>query len=180
MDEEKIGFNSKNTTNPLEKTGKTKFSSQKTAYDRFVIAIFIIAVIFTFAATGYFVLPFASVVFAILYAIIVVILIIGSVVLTLFIILNSEGYRQWVGRAWGRVEWFFSATEHIAEISQYFVYLCWPALGLDALAILLCIIGLTKFKKRHTTYLVFSIIAFIIVLVFTITFYASGQKLISK
>ena len=183
MDEEKIGFNSHASSNEEgptgeKKKGKIKFSKpKKTPYEKFAFTVFVFAMIFSILSTGYFFLPLASGIFGMMYALIVIVIIVFSCLITLFLILANDGYRVWIGNFWSSVDWVFNASQHVAEVSTYFAYLCWPALALDILSIIFCSVAVNK-GSRFKSYLAFSIVGVIVVTIFIIFFYASGQRLV--
>ena len=177
---EKIGFLTPpadgDTSTPPNKK-KIKFSNQrKTGLQKASFGFFIVSTILSVGALAFFLMPILSVLAGVL-AVVIIGLIIGIPVLaTAFLILLSEEYRQFAGKAWKIVEWFFDATNHIAELSPYYIFIGAPALVFEVITITLCIITLTKGQKGVVTYLIVTSILFLVILVFTIIYFASGMQ----
>ncbi len=176
---EKIGFLTPPTdgdisTPPSKK--KIEFSNQrKTGLQKASFGFFIVSTILSVGALAFFLMPILSALAGIVAFFIIGMIILVPILATAFIILVSEEYRQFVGRAWKVVEWFFDATNHIAELSPYYIYVGIPALVLEVITIILCITTLVKGQKGVVTYLIVTSILFLIVLVFTIIYFANGM-----
>ena len=179
---EKIGFNTPpvdgDTSVPAYKR-KTKFSNQrKTGLQKATFGFFVPSTIFSIAALAFFLMPILSALAGVLAAVIIGVVILVPILCTVFLILLSEGYRQFVGGAWKIVEWCFDATNHIAELSPYYIYFAVPAMVLEVVTIVLCIITLSKGQKGVVTYLIVTSLLFLVIAVFTIFYFASGMQVI--
>ena len=177
--QEKIGFYSApkdgDTSTPPNKK-KIKFSNQrKTGLQRATFGFFVASTIISIAALAFFLMPVLSALAGIVAFFIIGLIIVVPILATAFIILVSEEYRQFVGKAWKVVEWFFDATNHVAELSPYYVYVGIPALVLEVITIILCITTLVKGQKGVVTYLIVTSILFLVILVFTIIYFANGM-----
>ena len=178
--QEKIGFysapsNPGDNSSPAYKK-KIKFSNQrKTGLQRATFGFFVASTIVSIAALAFFLMPVLSALAGIVAFLIIGMIILVPILATAFIILVSEEYRQFVGRAWKVVEWFFDATNHIAELSPYYIYVGIPALVLEVITIILCITTLVKGQKGVVTYLIVTSILFLVILVFTIIYFANGM-----
>lgn len=177
--QEKIGFYSApkdgDTSTPPNKK-KIKFSNQrKTGLQRATFGFFVASTIISIAALAFFLMPVLSALAGIVAFFIIGMIIVVPILATAFIILVSEEYRQFVGKAWKVVEWFFDATNHVAELSPYYVYVGIPALVLEVITIILCITTLVKGQKGVVTYLIVTSILFLVILVFTIIYFANGM-----
>lgn len=180
--EEKIGFYSApkdgdNTTPPNKK--KIKFSNQrKTGLQKATFAFFIVSTILSVAALAFFLMPILSALAGVLAALIIGIIIVVPILVTVFLILAWEDYRIFVGKAWKIVEWCFDASQHISELSPYYVYIAFPAMAFEIVTIILCIVTLNKKQKGVVTYLIVTSIFFLVVLVFTILYFANGMTVV--
>ena len=181
--EGKIGFNSPapisdDPDTPAYKR-KIKFSNQrKTGLQKATFAFFIVSTIASVLALGYFFLPFVSALVGIMMFFIVGVIIIVPIVFTCFIILISDAYREFVGKAWSVVEWFFDVTNHLAELQVYFPFVAIPALIFEAIELILAITTTAKGQKGCVAYLVLTAVFFTILAVITAFYFISGMKII--
>ena len=176
--QEKIGFYSApkdgDTSTPPNK--KIKFSNQrKTGLQKATFGFFVPSTILSIGALAFFFMPILSALAGIMAFFIIGAIIIVPIMATLFIILVSEEYRQFVGKAWSIVEWFFDAANHINQLSPFYWMVAVPALVLEAITIILAIITLAKGQKGVVTYLIVTIILFLTVGVLTIFYFANGM-----
>ena len=177
-DEEKIGFYNPGNNNPVPKKEKDiQFSNgRKTPFQKWTFAIWLLGMIFSIVSICYFFLPFFSALVGIVVFFIVFVIVVFPVVFTLGIILVSEEFRIFAGDIWGIPMWFFDVANHMAELTVYFVYPVSIALFFDFLSIILCSVGISKYKGRYVTYLVFSIIHLIFCTGLAIVYFASGMN----
>ena len=181
---EKIGFNSppkENITDdgvPSYKK-KIKFSNnRKTKLQKVTFGFLIPAMIISVAALSFYFMPVLSAIAGLLATLIIMIIIAVPTVFTAFLILLSEGYRQFVGKAWELAQKFFDAPNHIVELSPYYLYVAIPAMILDIVVIVLCIIAIKKEQKGMVTYLIASIVVFLFILVLTIIYFVNGMTVL--
>ena len=157
---EKIGFNSPPKENVVEgnippNKRKVKFSNQrKTRLQKLTFGFLIPAMILSLAALSFYFMPVLSAVAGLFATLIVCVVIAIPILATVFLILLSEGYRQFVGKAWEVAQKFFNAPNHITELSPYYLYVAIPAMVLDIVVIVLCIIAIKKEQKGQVTYLI--------------------------
>ena len=179
---EKIGFNT-----PVENSSdgtpsykkKIKFSNQrKSKLQKATFGFLIPAVILSLAALSFYFMPLLSVIAGIFATLIVLIIILVPIVFTLFFILLSDGYRQFVGEAWALSQKFFDAANHVTELSPYYLYIAIPAMVLDIVVIVLSIITLKKGQKGVVTYLIITSIFLLLIIVFTILYFVNGMSVI--
>ena len=181
---EKIGFNSppkENITDdgvPSYKK-KIKFSNnRKTKLQKVTFGFLIPAMIISVAALSFYFMPVLSAIAGLFATLIIMIIIAVPTVFTVFLILLSEGYRQFVGKAWELAQKFFDAPNHIVELSPYYLYVAIPAMILDIVVIVLCVIAIKKEQKGMVTYLIASIVAFLFILVLTIIYFVNGMTVL--
>ena len=176
---EKIGFNT-----PLENSSdgtpsykkKIKFSNQrKSKLQKASFGVLIPAMILSIATLSFFFMPILSGLAGIIATLIIGIIIVIPVLATVFLILMSDGYRQFVGKAWKIVEWFFDATNHIVELSPYYPFVAFPAIAFDIAEIVLCIITIRKNEKGVITYLIVTSIMLLFIIVLTFIYYVNGR-----
>ena len=183
--EGKIGFN---TPAPIDDQPgvpsykkKIKFSNQrKTGLQKATFGFFIPSTIASILALGYFFLPFVSALVGIMAFFIIGVIIIVPIIFTFFIILASEEYRNFCGKAWSVVEWFFDVTNHIAELAVFFPIVAIPALVLEIVELILAITTTAKGQKGCVAYLVVTAVFFTILAVLLIFYYASGMRIIEQ
>ena len=181
--EGKIGFNtpapvSDDPDTPAYKK-KIKFSNQrKTGLQKATFGFFIPSTIASVLALGYFFLPFVSALVGIMMFFIIGVIIIVPIIFTCFLILISDEYRSFVGKAWSIVEWFFDVTNHIAELTVYFPFVAIPALILEAIELILAITTTAKGQKGCVAYLVLTAVFFTILAVITVIYFVGGMKII--
>ena len=179
----KIGFNtpapvSDDPDTPAYKK-KIKFSNQrKTALQKATFGFFIPSTIASILALGYFFLPFVSALVGIMMFFIIGVIIIVPIIFTCFIILVSDEYRSFVGKAWSVVEWFFDVTNHIAELTVYFPFVAIPALILEVIELILAITTTAKGQKGCVAYLVLTAVFFTILSIITVIYFVGGMKII--
>ena len=179
----KIGFNtpapvSDEPDAPAYKK-KIKFSNhRKTGLQKATFAFFIPSTIASVLALGYFFLPFVSALVGIMMFFIIGVIIIVPIVFTCFIILISDEYRSFCGKAWSIVEWFFDVTNHIAELTVYFPFVAIPALVLEVIELILAITTTAKGQKGCVTYLIFTAVFFTILAVIIVIYFVGGMKII--
>lgn len=178
---EKIGFNSP-PKNSVPDDGvpsykkKIKFSNQrKSKLQKTTFGFLIPAMIFSIASLSFYFMPVLSGVAGLFATIINGLVIIIPVLATAFLILISEGYRQFVGKTWEITQKFFDAPNHITELSPYYLYVAIPAMVLDIVVIILCIITLKKGQKGVVTYLIATSIILIFIIVLTIIYLVNGM-----
>ena len=180
---EKIGFNSPapvddNQPDTPAYKKKIKFSNQrKTKLQKATFGFFIPSTILSIIAVNFFFMPFLSALAGVVAFFIIGIIIVAPVVFTLFLILMSEEYRQFAGKAWSIVEWFFDASNHIAEFAPYFPVVAFPALAFEIVEIILAITTLAKGQKGVVTYLIITSIFFTVLVVILIFYYAGGMNI---
>ena len=181
---EKIGFNSppkENITDdgvPSYKK-KIKFSNnRKTKLQKVTFGFLIPAMIISVAALSFYFMPVLSAIAGLFATLIIMIIIAVPTVFTVFLILLSEGYRQFVGKAWELAQKFFDAPNHIVELSPYYLYVAIPAMILDIVVIVLCVIAIKKEQKGMVTYLIASIVVFLFILVLTIIYFVNGMTVL--
>jgi len=181
---EKIGFNSP-PKNSVPDDGvpsykkKIKFSNnRKTKLQKVTFGFLIPAMIISIAALSFYFMPVLSAIAGLFATLIVIIIIAVPTVFTVFLILLSEGYRQFVGKAWGLAQKFFDAPNHITELSPYYLYVAIPAMVLDIVVIILCIITLKKGQKGVVTYLIAASIILIFIIVLTIIYLVNGMTVL--
>ena len=181
---EKIGFNSppkENITDdgvPSYKK-KIKFSNnRKTKLQKVTFGFLIPAMIISVAALSFYFMPVLSAIAGLFATLIIMIIIAVPTVFTAFLILLSEGYRQFVGKAWELAQKFFDAPNHIVELSPYYLYVAIPAMILDIVVIVLCVIAIKKEQKGMVTYLIASIVVFLFILVLTIIYFVNGMTVL--
>ena len=181
--EGKIGFNtpapvSDDPDTPAYKK-KIKFSNQrKTGLQKATFGFFIPSTIASVLALGYFFLPFVSALVGIMMFFIIGVIIIVPIIFTCFLILISDEYRSFVGKAWSIVEWFFDVTNHIAELTVYFPFVAIPALILEVIELILAITTTAKGQKGCVAYLVLTAVFFTILAVITVIYFVGGMKII--
>ena len=179
---EKIGFltppaDGDTSTPPSKK--KIKFSNQrKTGLQKASFGFFIASTILSFGALAFFLMPILSALAGVFAVVIIGAIIVIPVLATAFLILLSEEYRQFAGKAWKIVEWCFDVTDHLAELSPYYIYFAIPALAFEAITITLCIVTLAKGQKGVVTYLVITSIFFFTIVVLTIIYFATGMHIL--
>lgn len=128
----------------------------------------------------YYLLPIFATLIGAFLAVILVVFMVFSVIVTLGMVLMSDGYRNWIGNHMMDVpNFFFNVSKHITELSKYFLITAIPALVLCGAAIALSIIGINEKHKRFVGILVVSIIFFVNALLFTIFYIANGGKTFS-
>ncbi|MBE6133732.1 MAG: hypothetical protein E7178_03595 [Erysipelotrichaceae bacterium] len=178
---EKIGFNSP-PKNSVPDDGvpsykkKIKFSNQrKSKLQKVTFGFLIPAMIFSIASLSFYFMPVLSGVAGLFATIINGLVIIIPILATAFLILISEGYRQFVGKTWEITQKFFDAPNHITELSPYYLYVAIPAMVLDIVVIILCIITLKKGQKGVVTYLITTSIILIFIIVLTIIYLVNGM-----
>ena len=181
--EGKIGFNtpapvSDDPDTPAYKK-KIKFSNQrKTGLQKATFGFFIPSTIASVLALGYFFLPFVSALVGIMMFFIIGVIIIVPIIFTCFLILISDEYRSFVGKAWSIVEWFFDVTNHIAELTVYFPFVAIPALILEVIELILAITTTAKGQKGCVAYLVLTAVFFTILSIITVIYFVGGMKII--
>ena len=179
---EKIGFltppaDGDTSTPPSKK--KIKFSNQrKTGLQKASFGFFIVSTILSVGALAFFLMPILSALAGVLAFLIIGAIIVIPVLATAFLILLSEEYRQFAGKAWKIVEWCFDVTNHLAELSPYYIYFAIPALAFEVITITLCIVTLAKGQKGVVTYLVITSIFFFTIVVLTIIYFATGMNIL--
>ena len=181
--EGKIGFNTPAPVNDDPDTPaykkKIKFSNQrKTGLQKATFGFFIPSTIASVLALGYFFLPFVSALVGIMMFFIIGVIIIVPIIFTCFLILISDEYRSFCGKAWSIVEWFFDVTNHIAELTVYFPFVAIPALVLEVIELILAITTTAKGQKGCVTYLIFTAVFFTILAVITVIYFVGGMKII--
>ena len=136
----------------------------------------IFGVIFSVIALMYYLLPiFASVIGGII-AMFLYIFMIFSVICTLGMILLNEGYRKWASDDIMIVpNFFFDISNHVIELSKYYLIVAIPAILLCSTGLTLAIIGQAKKYKFFTSYIVLNAIFLVHALFFTIIYFASGM-----
>ena len=178
---EKIGFNSPQNDSKTDDgvpsyKKKIKFSNnRKTKLQKAAFGFLIPAMIISIAALSFYFMPVLSAIAGLFATLIVIIIIAVPTVFTAFLILLSEGYRQFVGQAWGLAQKFFDAPNHIVELSPYYLYIAIPAMILDIVVIVLCVIAINKKQKGVITYLIITSIVLLFIIVLTIFYFASGM-----
>ena len=181
--EGKIGFNtpapvSDDPDAPAYKK-KIKFSNQrKTGLQKATFGFFIPSTIASVLALGYFFLPFVSALVGIMMFFIIGVIILVPILCTAFMILLSEEYRSFVGKAWSIVEWFFDVTNHLAELSVYYPFVAIPALVLELIELILAITTTAKGQRGCVTYLILTAVFFSINAIIFIIFFISGMKIV--
>ena len=183
---EKIGFNTPAPANddqpntPAYKK-KIKFSNQrKTGLQKATFGFFIPSTIASALALGFFFLPFVSALVGIMMFFIIGIIIIVPIIFTCFIILISDEYRAFCGRAWSVVEWFFDVTNHIAELSTYFPFVAIPAMVLEAVELILAITTTAKGQKGCVAYLVLTAVFFTLLVIILAIYFIGGMHIIEQ
>lgn len=178
---EKIGFNSP-PKNSVPDDGvpsykkKIKFSNnRKTKLQIAAFGFLIPAMILSIAALSFYFMPVLSTIAGLFATLIVIIIIAVPTVFTAFLILLSEGYRQFVGKAWGLAQKFFDAPNHITELSPYYLYVAIPAMILDIVVIVLCVIAINKKQKGVVTYLIITSIVLLFIIVLTVIYFVNGM-----
>lgn len=181
---EKIGFNSPPKENvsdgdvPSYKK-KIKFSNnRKTKLQKAVFGFLIPAMIISIAALSFYFMPVLSAIAGLFATLIVIIIIAVPTVFTAFLILLSEGYRQFVGKAWELAQKFFDAPNHIVELSPYYLYVAIPAMILDIVVIVLCVIAINKKQKGVVTYLIITSIVLLFIIVLTVIYFVNGMTVL--
>lgn len=175
-DNKKIGFDS---APPLAKGEQVTFRKPKlTPFQRVALLSFIAATVFAIATASFYGLPVASGLFGLIIAVAFALVIIIPIFITLGIALVSDAFRAWIGTSWNGIEFLFSAADHIAEVSSYFLFLAWPALGLAVLSAILNTICVAQQKRSNISYLVFSCIYLVLDVILLIVFFTGGQLIL--
>ena len=171
-EEKKIGFESYDKHKKIE-----RFQSKLPAprLRRATKVFLILGGIASIMTTMYFFLPaFSGLLGALAFliqGIIVLFLVLGS----LFIILASSGFRQWLGTSFATIpNFFFDFVNHVAELKVYFPFVAGFAFLFDIIALILAISGHVKKYTYFVTYIVIASIFLGITAIFTILFYVNG------
>lgn len=179
---EKIGFSSDPNDNPNDKNNKTKQKfkrTKKTPIRRICGFFFALGFLFTITTLMYLFLPLFNGLLIITVVLILGTIIVLCVTLTLFLILASDGFREWVGKSWSIVEWLSDFNSNLVKLNPYFLYFAYPAIILDSLTILLAIIGRAKEKKGYIGYIVLMTISIILCTLFIIFYFANGKQIMT-
>ncbi len=113
----------------------------------------------------------------IIYVLTLIAIIFIPIIFTLGLILISDGFRAWIGNAWGTIDNLTNVSSNLDKISPLFPYFGYTSLGLSILALLLAILGRIKEKKHYIVSIVFASICVIISTFLLIAFYKGGQKI---
>ena len=177
-EEKKIGFESYDKHKKIE-----RFQSKLPAprLRRATKVFLILGGIASIMTTMYFFLPaFSGLLGALSFLIeglVVLLLVLGS----LFIILASAGFRQWLGTDFAKIpNFFFDFANHVAELKVYFPFVAGFAFIFDIIALILAISGQAKKYTYFVTYIVLASIYLGITAIFTILFYLNGGYLYIK
>ena len=168
----KIGFDDKPMPKKKGRIFKSlnKRSKIRKHTTRFVALAFISTLVtFTFAF-----LPIFSGLFIVFLMIIMAFIIMLPVLVTFGLILVSDGFRNWINETWGILEWFNDINANLPKIMPLFPYFGLSSLFVSLIAIILSIAGRKKEKKGYITYIVTTIICFIVSLVFVLLYYTVG------
>ena len=180
QEEKKIGFGD---SQPDEKEIKrTKIDDTLPGKSLRIPArvLMIFGIILSSLTLMYFLLPIFSAFIGALLAVILVFFMIFSVIFTIGMVLMIDGYRNWIGNHMMDVpNFFFKISEHIANLSPYFLVVAIPAIIFCTSSLIISIIGMAEKKPRFLGFIIVDSIFLAIALFFTILFIIAGGKVFS-
>ncbi len=130
---------------------------------------------------AYFLVPIIGVLVGIMLALIYIVIVVFLSILTLGLIWAEEGNRQTAGKIWDFVNWFFTITDHIAQVEVYFPIFAWVAIGFSGTTLLLSIIGTARKKEGgFIPWILVSAIFLLASAILIIFYYGSGGHILNN
>lgn len=161
----------------MEKKTFESMPKEEKKKNRLFNLLFIISILMTIITVVYYLMSLLSFLAGGIAVIVIGGIIVIIVCATLFLILLSEDFRRWVGKAWKIPEYLIDASEHLAETSKYFLHLAIPTLILIGLGLTFSIIGKVK-KGNYLFHIIAYSILLVLVVLTIILYFANGSKIL--